>query len=120
MSTDTCVSIVPYFKIKAGQKAAFKALTEHFIAATRPEPGCYYYGFSYDDDDMAHCREAYHNAESLLAHLQNVGALIQESAQFADIVQLEIHGIASELAKLREPLKDLPAKFFTLELGFRN
>ncbi len=119
MSTDTCVSIVPYFKIKPGQTAAFKALAERFVATTQPESGCYYYGFSYCDD-MAHCREGYHNAEGLLAHLQSVGPLIAESAQFADIVQLEVHGIESELAKLREPLKDLPAKFFTLEAGFRN
>jgi quinol monooxygenase YgiN len=119
MSTDTCVSIVPYFKIKPGQLAAFKALTARFVATTQPEPNCYYYGFSFYED-MAHCREAYHNAAGLLAHLKNVGALLEESAQFAEIVQLEIHGIESELAQLREPLKDLPAKFFTLEVGFRN
>lgn len=119
MSTDTCVTIVPYFKIKPGHVEAFKALTQLFIAATKGESKCYYYGFSYTDD-MAHCREGYHDAEGLLTHLNNVGALIEESRQHADIVQLEIHGIESELAKLREPLKDLPAKFFTIESGFRN
>lgn len=119
MTTDTCVSIVPYFKIKPGHAEAFKALTELFIAKAKTEAKCHYYGFSYVDD-MAHCREGYHDAEGLLTHLNNVGALIEESRQHADIVQLEIHGIESELAKLREPLKDLPAKFFTLESGFRH
>ena len=119
MSTDTCVSIVPYFKIKPGQTSAFKALCERFVARTESEAKCHYYGFSFNGD-TAHCREAYHDAEGLLTHLQNVGELIEASREFADIIQLEIHGIESELAKLREPLKDLPAQFFTLELGFRR
>ena len=119
MSTDTCVTIVPYFKIKPGHMEAFKALAEVFVATTKPEPACYYYGFSFCDD-IAHCREGYHNAAGLLVHIGSVGALIEESRQHADIVQLEIHGIASELDQLREPLKDMPVKFFTLELGFRN
>lgn len=119
MTTDTCVTIVPYFKIKPGQMDAFKALCERFVATTRPEPKCLYYGFSFHEDE-AHCREGYVDAEGLLAHLQNVGPLIEESAQFADIVRLEIHGTTEQLAQLREPLKDMPANFFNLELGFRN
>jgi len=119
MSTDTCVSIVPYFKSKPGHREAFKALTELFVAATKPEPGCLYYGFSFNED-MAHCREGYRNGAAALAHLQNVGALVEESGQHADIVQLEIHGLESEIAQMRDPLKDLPAKFFTLATGFRH
>jgi len=119
MTTDTCVSIVPYFKIKPGQNAAFKALCERFVATTQPEPKCLYYGFSFHED-TAHCREGYVDAEGLLAHLQNVGPLIEESSQYADIERLEIHGSAEQLAQLREPLKDLPAVFFELAMGFRN
>ncbi|MCF3652514.1 putative quinol monooxygenase [Synoicihabitans lomoniglobus] len=119
MTTDTCVTIVPYFKIKPGCADAFRALTELFVAKAQTESGCLYYGFSFDGD-MAHCREGYENAAGLLVHLQNVASLIQEAGQLAETVTLELHGCAAELDKLREPLKDMPAKWFVLENGFRK
>ena len=119
MPLDNCVSIVPYFKVKPGQLEVFHELTQRFIERTQTESKVLYYGFSYDGDDI-HCREAYVGAEGLLEHLQNVGELITESALSADIVRLEVHGNADELAKLREPLKDMPIQWFTLESGFRR
>ena len=120
MSTnDTCCTIVPYFNVREGQLESFKALCERFVETTRTEPGCLYYGFSFDGD-RAHCREGYENAEAALSHVENVGALLEESQEFAEIVQLEIHGPEQELAKMREPLAALNPRFFTLEYGFRR
>lgn len=118
-TTDTCVSIVPYFKIHAGQLAAFKAGCEKFVTATQTEPKCLYYGFSFDED-TAHCREGYADAEGLLAHLENVDTLLKEALSISDLVRLEVHGSEQELAKLREPLAALKPTFFVLEYGFRN
>jgi len=56
----------------------------------------------------------------LLAHLENVGALLQESLIIADIARLEVHGPEEELAKLKEPLSGLNPQFFKLEYGFRR
>ena len=119
MPLDPCVTIVPYFKIKPGQMNVFRELTQRFIARTETESKVLYYGFSFNGDE-AHCREGYTGAEGLLEHLQNVGELVTESANSAEIVRLEIHGNAEELAKLREPLKDMPIQWFTLESGFRR
>lgn len=116
---DTCCTIVPYFKVHDGKLPAFRSLCEQFVAKTRGESACLYYGFSFDGDQV-HCREGYTNAEGLLAHLENVGPLLQEALQIADITRLEVHGPETELTKLRQPLAELNPQFFTLEYGFRN
>lgn len=118
-TTDTCCTLVPYFKVHAGQLDAFKELCEQFVTKTNDESGCLYYGFSFDGDQV-HCREGYANAESILAHLDNVGPILEEALEIADLTRLEIHGPEAELAKLRGPLADLKPQFFTLEYGFRR
>lgn len=60
------------------------------------------------------------NAAGLLAHLENVGALLEEAFKIAEITRLEVHGPEAELDKLREPLAGLNPQFFTLEFGFRR
>ena len=116
---DTCCTLVPYFKVNEGQLGAFKALTERFVAKTRSEPGCVHYAFSFDGDAV-HCREGYDSAAALLAHLDNVGAILQEALKLAAITRLEVHAPAVELAKLREPLAGLSPAFFTIEGGLRR
>ena len=86
---------------------------------TSDESGCLYYGFSRDGDEV-HCREAYIDADGLLAHLENVGALIGEALEISELARLEVHGPAEELQKLRQPLSELKPQFFTLEYGFRR
>ena len=103
---DRCCTIVPYFNVNEGKLDDFQALCEQFVEKTSEEPKCLYYGFSFDGN-TSHCREGYEDAEGLLAHLNNVGALLQESLNIAEITRLEIPGPKEELAKLREPLYDL-------------
>ncbi len=116
---DTCCTLVPYFKVHEGQLAAFKAGCVEFVEKTLTEPGCMFYGFSFNGDE-AHCREGYQDAEAVLAHLDNVGALLGEALKIADLTRLEVHAPESEVAKLREPLADLNPQFFTLLTGFRR
>ena len=116
---DTCCTIVPYFHVPAEHLDAFKALCERFVARTETESGCLYYGFSFDGE-AAHCREGYVNAEALLAHIENVGDLLQEAAKISEITRLEVHGPEAELAKVREPMAALNPQFFALEFGFRR
>ena len=116
---DTCCTIVPYFKAHAGKLDAFRLLCERFVAKTSTEPKCLYYGFSFDGDQI-HCREGYIDAEGVLAHLENVGALLMEALTIADLTRLEVHGPESELTKLRGPLAPHTPQFFALEYGFRR
>ena len=116
MATDTACTLVPYFKVKPGQLAAFKAGVAGFVERTGSEKGCVHYAFSFDGD-VAHCREGYDDAAAMLAHLENVGALLAEALKIADITRLEVHGPAAEVEKLRAPLAGLNPQFFMLEPG---
>ena len=116
---DKCCTIVPYFKVSTGKLGAFKKLCPQFVAKTAEETKCLYYGFSFNGD-LAHCREGYADAEGLLAHLKNVGSLLEEALKISELTRLEIHGPEEELAKLREPLAKLKPQFFALEYGFRR
>lgn len=119
VTKDKCCTIVPYFEIPENKLELFKSYCERFVAKTQSEPKCLYYGFSFHEN-QGHCREGYADAEGVLAHLENVGALLEEALSFSKLTKLEIHGPAEELAKLREPLAKLNPTFFVLEYGFRR
>lgn len=116
---DKCCTIVPYFKVPSGRLDDFKALCERFMEKTQTESKCLYYGFSFDGNQV-HCREGYEDADGLLAHLENVGKLLEEALTIGEVLRLEVHGPEAELAKLRGPMADLNPQFFTLEYGFRR
>lgn len=116
---DRCCTIVPYFKVHSGKLEAFEALCERFVERTRKEAKCLYYGFSFDAD-LVHCREGYADAEGLLAHLENVGPLLEQALQISDLTRLEVHGPEQELEKLRQPLAHLNPQIFVLKYGFRR
>ena len=110
------VSIHPYFKVHAGQLEAFKALIQAFVERTAGEEGNVYYEFTINGDEVF-CREGYRGAEAALAHLTNVGSLVQEALKISTLVRLELHGPAAELEKLKGPLADLKPAWFTLVCG---
>ena len=116
---DKCCTIVPYFTVHSGKLDDFKELCERFMERTQGEPKCLYYGFSFSGDQV-HCREGYEDADGLLAHIENVGPLVEEALTIADLTRVEVHGPEEELAKLRGPLAELEPEFFTLEYGFRR
>lgn len=80
---------------------------------TKTEPKNLFYEFSVNGDEVF-CREAYVDAEGLLSHLDNVGALLGHAMKIADLMRVEVHGPASELAKLKEPLAHLKPEWFEL------
>ncbi|MCH2204670.1 MAG: hypothetical protein MK132_02210 [Lentisphaerales bacterium] len=116
---DNVCSIVPYFQIHEGKLEDMKKLCETFIEKTKTEDKCLYYGFCFNGNVM-HCREGYEGAEGVLAHIENVGELIDEALTISELFRFEIHGNAEELAKLKEPLKSLDPEYYTWELGFRK
>lgn len=116
---DACCTLVPYFTIHEGKLEEFKSLCGKFVDKTKTEPGCMFYGFTFDGLE-AHCREGYQDAEGVLAHLENVGDILDEALKISELHRLEVHGPAGELDKLREPLQDLDVQYYNLELGFRR
>jgi quinol monooxygenase YgiN len=110
------VSIHPYFKVHSGKMEEFRKLLDQFIEATAKEDDCLWYDFTMSED-VVHCREAYHGAEGLLAHADNVGALIGEALSISELLRLEIHAAKEEIEKLKEPLAELGPEYYEFQLG---
>lgn len=108
------VSLHPYFKVHPGKMEMFREALPRFVAQTAREEGNLFYDFTIKGDEV-HCREGYVSAEALLAHLENVDALLKEALQISELGRVEVHGPAAELAKLQQPLAHLHPAWFTLE-----
>lgn len=119
MSPRSIVSIHPYFKPHEGKLADFIAGMSAFVERTRVEEDVLFYDFTVCGDTVF-CREAYVGGEGALRHLGNVGDLLGEALEIAELVRLEVHGDAVELDKMREALKDLPVQWFILETGLEK
>jgi quinol monooxygenase YgiN len=105
------VSLHPYFKVHPGKLEDFKAGFPVFVELTKAEPKNLFYEFSVNGNEVF-CREGYIDAEGLLHHLDNVGALLAQAMTTADLIRVEVHGPAEELEKLREPLAHLKPEWF--------
>jgi quinol monooxygenase YgiN len=110
------VSLHPYFKVHPGKLENFHDGFPVFVGLTKSEPKNLFYEFSVNGDEVF-CREAYVDAEGLLAHLDNVGALLAQAMKMADLIRVEVHGPAAELEKLRAPLAHLKPEWFELVGG---
>lgn len=113
------VSIHPYFKIRPGKMEAVRALLPEFVSRTEKEAKCFFYDFTIDGDTLF-CREAYEGAEGAIAHLDNVGSLLDEMLKHADLEKLEFHGPADELDKLRERYGPLNPRWFVHLCGVQS
>ena len=107
--SDETLCVLVYWKIKDYTK--FLAGVEDFQHLTRQEEKVKYYGFCMYGS-KAICREGYDCAEGFMEHLQNVDGPLKTAMECADIERVEVHGPASEVNKLREPLKSFPAVFW--------
>src|SRR6266478_9117993 len=96
------VSLHPYFKVHPGKIESFKAGFAAFVEKTAKEEKNLFYEFTVNGDEVF-CREGYADAERLLAHLENVGALLAEALKIADLTRVEVHSPVAELEKLKEP-----------------
>lgn len=119
MTPETTVSIHPYFQPHEGKLDEFIAGMDAFVERTSSEERVLFYDFTVCDG-IVFCREAYVGGEGALAHLDNVGDLLEKALTISDLKRLEIHGSAAELDKMREPLKDLPVEWFVLETGLQK
>jgi quinol monooxygenase YgiN len=108
------VSLHPYFKVHAGNLEEIRGSLPRFVEKTATEKQNLFYEFTMNGDELF-CREAYENAEGLLAHLDNVGAMLAEAMKMMDLIRIEVHGPAEELKKLKEPLAHLKPQFFELQ-----
>jgi hypothetical protein len=131
MENDTVCHLYPYFQVH--DVAAFKKTWSNAYAATQAnaeDEKSHQYAFSFctkDGSTTAACRESYADADSVLKHIGNVDAPFNATngacgKEISEIIRIEMHGPAAEIAKLKEALKDAPfdLHFFETGWGFRN
>jgi quinol monooxygenase YgiN len=109
----TFVSLHPYFKAHPGKLEAVKTGFSRFVEKTGTEKKNLFYAFTVNGDEIL-CREAYTDAEGVLAHLDNVGDLLAEMLTMSDLTRIEVHGPAAELEKLKKPLAHLTPAWFAI------
>jgi hypothetical protein len=97
------ISLHPYFRVPSDKMPHLKTILPEFAAKTRNKTGNLFYEFTINGDEVF-CREGYVNAEALLA----------QALTMADLIRIEVHGPAAELAKLKEPLAHLKPAWFEL------
>ena len=114
----TFVTLHPYFKVHADKLDAFKSALPAFVDKTKAEEKNFFYGFTINGDEVF-CREGYADAEGVLAHLNNVGAMLAEAMKIADLIRVELHGPGAELDKLRQPLAHLNPAWFVSDAEVR-
>lgn len=110
------VSIHPYFKVKPGKMSEARTFLRQMVDRTSTETGNLYYDFTLSGDTVF-CREAYAGADSLLAHLENVGPVLAEFLKIAEVLRVEVHASAEDQEKLKAPLANLNPQWFVFELG---
>lgn len=117
---DKVITLVPKFQIKEGMREQYVELLPKFVELVKAneEGTCVHYGFvGPTEDGEVICREGYVSAEGLLKHLDNVGDVLNEALQYADIVDLTVQGPAEELEKLKEPLAAFNPTHYPLAPG---
>ena len=117
---DTCVTLVPKFKIKEGMTDEFMANVPKFteLVEANEQDSCVHYAFvGPTEDGFIICREGYKDADGLLFHLKNCDEPLKEALRCADIVSLEVQGPAAELEKLKEPMAGLGPTYYELKPG---
>lgn len=122
MEFDSVCHVYPYFTLKNPDE--FKKIWRDAYPATKAAAVAeksHQYSFSFENNEVASCRESYGDADAILLHLQNVDTPLKAVLDGpAELMRLEVHGPKAECEKLQEALGPLGCIFFHTEWGFRN
>uniref|UniRef100_A0A7S2IV82 ABM domain-containing protein n=1 Tax=Zooxanthella nutricula TaxID=1333877 RepID=A0A7S2IV82_9DINO len=116
---DTMCVLAPRFSVPPHLMGSFKAGFQGFFDHIKPkECGMHFFGFTVDEaNHMVLSREAYANADGLLAHLANVEAPLAAALKIGEMVSLEVHAPLAEVERLREKLAPLGCTFYVRDPG---
>merc|ERR1711977_523943 len=111
------MSIQPTFTVK--DWAAAEPIMAEFVEATKKETGCVFYGWTKVGDKLF-CREAYVDAAAVLAHLDNIGALVGKLLESAATLDgIELHGAYEEVDKCKEKMDAFGTTYWKHETSLR-
>eukprot|EP00450_Noctiluca_scintillans_P019668 CAMPEP_0194526014 /NCGR_PEP_ID=MMETSP0253-20130528/61690_1 /TAXON_ID=2966 /ORGANISM="Noctiluca scintillans" /LENGTH=1039 /DNA_ID=CAMNT_0039370801 /DNA_START=11 /DNA_END=3130 /DNA_ORIENTATION=- len=111
------VSGCTFFEVPDPEVDEFLASCREFSNRTMMEADVLYFGLTQCGNQF-HIRDAYCNAEGVLAHLQNVDPVFGEIGRY--ITRIEFHGPLEELQRLQEPTANLSPSLFVSGQELRN
>ncbi|CAE7295649.1 unnamed protein product [Symbiodinium necroappetens] len=112
MASSLC-TIHAYFQVL--DEAVAGRILQDFVEHTKDESGCLWYAWDRSGDKLF-CNEAYEDAQAVLTHMENLG----KAGTFKDaakLTQIEFHGPAVELEKLRSAAEAVNGRLFTEDGG---
>lgn len=104
------------FQIHNGKLDEFKRVADQCLAATKEkDPGTLQYDWFFNPD-QTECvvRERYTDSDAVLAHLQNLGSLLNDLTQLADF-SIEVFGNPSD--ELQQAAAALKPKVYSFYKG---
>ena len=116
-TTDTHVTICPYFVVPEAKLDVFTSAFPEFYAQTRAgTESCLYYGFA-TCGNTVFCREGYTDAEGAMAHVGDVEATLNAAVEMVGEggLDLSVMGPAEELEKLRPAFEPLGTRFWVTD-----
>ena len=117
---DTFIEFTAYFTVPDGKYDELQVRMKDLYDLTKKEPKCVFYGYTYADDKKSGMsREAYADAEGQAHHITNVMPTLM--AMMKDgLIKMErtnVSGPANELAKLKEPFKNMNVTYYNTVPG---
>eukprot|EP00467_Chlorarachnion_reptans_P009955 CAMPEP_0114515908 /NCGR_PEP_ID=MMETSP0109-20121206/17026_1 /TAXON_ID=29199 /ORGANISM="Chlorarachnion reptans, Strain CCCM449" /LENGTH=242 /DNA_ID=CAMNT_0001696223 /DNA_START=192 /DNA_END=920 /DNA_ORIENTATION=- len=110
---DAHVSVQPRLTVKEGKMDEMKKFLAETVDITAKGTKLnMYYGY-YISGNTVRCREGYVNAEGLLSHMGEVGAVLAKAMPLCETMEMGVHATAGEIKKCKEHiLKAMPMTTF--------
>jgi quinol monooxygenase YgiN len=107
------------FTITPGRNDAFKSLAHQLTEKTSKESGTLAYEWYFSSDESkCHLVELYKDSGAILAHLNNVGPILQELLETSKVTRFEVFGNLN--AEVEKALTSFGTKFFKYWDGFHR
>ena len=116
---DSFISIYPLFRVKDGQMAAIKKITDEIISRGHEETGTLLFTAAFSDTQLF-LRESYVDLDAFHVHLETVKDILDEFFSLLELESLVIVANEDNIKKMKEEMQSLgmEATYCVINNGF--
>ena len=116
---DSFISIYPLFKVKDGQMAAVKKITDEIISRGHDETGTLLFTAAFSDTQLF-LRESYVDLDAFHVHLDTVKDILDDFFALLELESLVIVANEDNIKKMKEEMESLgmQATYCVINNGF--
>jgi quinol monooxygenase YgiN len=117
--TDSFISIYPLFRVKDGQMASIKKITDEIISRGHGEEGTLLFTAAFSDTHLF-LRESYVDHKAFHVHLDTVKDILDEFFSLLELESLVVVASADDIEKMKFEMKTLgmQATYCVINNGF--